>query len=131
MLGGGAGVGSGNLYAPPVAHSTKVHPTQRANPVAASTIRPDIQALRALAVGSVVLFHLWPSRLTGGYVGVDVFFVISGFLVTSHLLIEIRTTGGLRPLHFWARRLKRLQPAALFNLLVITVAIVVWVPHNV
>jgi peptidoglycan/LPS O-acetylase OafA/YrhL len=116
---------------PPVAQSTRVRPAQHANPVAASTIRPDIQALRALAVGSVVLFHLWPNRLTGGYVGVDVFFVISGFLVTSHLLTEIRTTGGLRPLQFWARRLKRLQPAALLTLLITTVGIVRWVPRNI
>ncbi|MGO2791649.1 acyltransferase family protein, partial [Microbacterium gubbeenense] len=42
--------------------------------------RPDIQALRALAVMSVMLYHLWPNRLTGGFVGVDVFFVISGYL---------------------------------------------------
>ena len=55
--------------------------------------RPDIQALRALAVLSVLLFHLFPTRLTGGFVGVDVFFVISGFLITSHLLRELEGTG--------------------------------------
>jgi peptidoglycan/LPS O-acetylase OafA/YrhL len=49
-------------------------------------LRKDIQALRAIAVVIVVIFHLWPNRLPGGFVGVDVFFVISGFLITQHLL---------------------------------------------
>jgi len=48
--------------------------------------RVDIQWMRALAVGLVLLFHLWPNRVVGGFVGVDIFFVISGFLITSHLL---------------------------------------------
>ena len=48
-------------------------------------MRREIQGLRAVAVLLVVLFHLWPDRLPGGYVGVDVFFVISGFLITAHL----------------------------------------------
>ena len=51
-------------------------------------MRQEIQGLRAVAVLLVVLFHLWPDRLPGGYVGVDVFFVISGFLITSLLLRE-------------------------------------------
>jgi peptidoglycan/LPS O-acetylase OafA/YrhL len=57
--------------------------------------RSDIQALRALAVTSVLLYHLWPNRLTGGFVGVDVFFVISGFLITSHLVRERAKTGRI------------------------------------
>jgi peptidoglycan/LPS O-acetylase OafA/YrhL len=116
-----------------VALSTKVRPEQpeqRGSGPSSSQFRPDIQALRAIAVGSVVLFHLWPNRLTGGYVGVDVFFAISGFLVTSHLLGEIGRTGTLRPLRFWARRLKRLQPAALLTLLAVCAGVVVWVPRT-
>jgi len=50
--------------------------------------RPDIQGLRALAVGMVVFYHLYPSLMTGGFAGVDVFFVISGFLITGHMLRE-------------------------------------------
>ena len=48
-----------------------------------SNYRPDIDGLRAIAIAGVVLFHLWPTALGGGYVGVDVFFVISGYLITS------------------------------------------------
>lgn len=76
-------------------------------------VRSDIQGLRALAIGLVVLYHLWPNRLTGGYVGVDVFFVISGFLITSHLLGLIGEQRGPQLLvGFYARRIRRLAPAA-------------------
>ncbi len=74
--------------------------------------RTDVQALRAIAVLAVVLNHFWPAELTGGYVGVDVFFVISGFLITSHLDREIVRTGRVRLGRFYARRIRRLLPAA-------------------
>ena len=62
-------------------------------------------------MGLVVIYHLWPERLTGGYVGVDVFFVISGFLITSHLVSKPpRTAKDLA--HFYGRRIRRLLPAA-------------------
>lgn len=64
-----------------------------APPRAGDRIRPEIQALRAVAVTLVLLYHLWPGRLGGGYVGVDVFFVISGFLITGHLMREVDWTG--------------------------------------
>jgi peptidoglycan/LPS O-acetylase OafA/YrhL len=92
-------------------------------------VRADIQALRALAVASVMLYHLWPNLLTGGYVGVDVFFAISGFLITSHLLAEVDATGSLRPGRFWARRAKRLVPASATVLLLTGVSILIWVPN--
>lgn len=89
--------------------------------------RADIQGLRALAVTMVVLYHLWPNRLTGGFVGVDVFFVISGFLITSHLMSKPpQTLHGLGT--FWARRIRRLLPAALLVLAVVTIAIRVFAP---
>jgi len=74
--------------------------------------RPDIQGLRALAVTMVVFYHLYPSLMTGGFAGVDVFFVISGFLITGHLLREYRKSGRIGLLEFWGRRAKRLVPAA-------------------
>lgn len=74
--------------------------------------RPDLQGLRAVAVSAVFVFHLWPHNLSGGFVGVDVFFVISGFLMTAVLLREPPTS--LRAFgHFWARRVRRLLPAGL------------------
>ncbi|MFI6763362.1 acyltransferase family protein [Micromonospora sp. NPDC050417] len=78
--------------------------------------RPDIQGLRAIAVGVVVLYHLWPQRLSGGYVGVDVFFVISGYLITSHLWRETRDHGRIALRSFYARRALRLLPASLLVL---------------
>ena len=93
-------------------------------------VRPEIQALRALAVSLVVLYHVVPLRLPGGYVGVDVFFVVSGFLITSHLLREVDRRGRVRLGHFWARRARRLLPAALLVLLATAVAMFVWVPQT-
>jgi peptidoglycan/LPS O-acetylase OafA/YrhL len=79
--------------------------------------RADIQALRAVAVLLVVGFHLWPAQLTGGYVGVDVFFVISGFLITSHLL-QRSFSRPADVLDFWARRRRRLLPASVLVIIV-------------
>jgi len=90
--------------------------------------RWDVQGLRAFAVTAVVLYHLWPARLPGGFVGVDVFFVISGFLITGHLLREVVTTGRIRLGAFWARRAKRLLPGAFLTLAATGVAVLVWVP---
>ena len=81
----------------------------------AADFRPDIQGLRALAVSLVLLFHLWPNRLGGGYIGVDIFFAISGFLITSHLVAHPpRNARGLA--EFWGRRIRRLLPASLLVL---------------
>ena len=63
--------------------------------------------MRAIAVTLVVVFHLWPTAVPGGYVGVDVFFVISGYLITSHLWAEAASTGRIRLLQFWSRRVRR------------------------
>ncbi len=91
--------------------------------------RPEIQALRAVAVLLVVGYHLYPNRLSGGYVGVDVFFVISGYLITSHLCAEVARTGRLSLSQFWARRIRRLLPAASVVLGASFLAMLAVVPH--
>ena len=92
--------------------------------------RADIQGLRALAVTLVLLYHLWPDALPGGYIGVDVFFVISGFLISQHLFREVRETGRVSVPAFWARRIRRLLPASLLVLAVTLVGTVIWMPAN-
>ena len=92
-----------------------------------NTLRADIQTIRALAVGLVVINHLWPGDLPGGYLGVDIFFVLSGYLITSHLRREADATGTIKLSAFWARRAKRLLPAAVLVLAVssmITLAVI-------
>jgi len=92
--------------------------------------RWDVQALRAFAVVAVVLYHLWPNRLPGGFVGVDVFFVISGFLITGHLLREQVRTGRIALGTFWARRAGRLLPGAFLTLTVTGIAVLAVVPSS-
>ena len=84
--------------------------------------RPDIEGLRAIAVLLVVAAHAGVPWLAGGFVGVDVFFVLSGFLITGKLVEEATTTGRIRLLAFYVRRLRRLLPALLLMLLVIGLA---------
>lgn len=74
--------------------------------------RPDIDGLRAMAVVMVLLFHADVPGFGGGFTGVDVFFVISGFLITQRLLDEMTTTGRIAVGPFWLGRLRRLVPAA-------------------
>ena len=74
--------------------------------------RPDIEGLRAVAVLAVVLFHADVPGVDGGFVGVDVFFVISGFLITGLLWREASTTGTVRLRRFYGARARRLLPAS-------------------
>ena len=75
--------------------------------------RNDIQGLRALAVASVVLFHAFPLAFPGGYVGVDVFFVISGYLITGSIYKDM-ASGDFSFLNFYRKRIRRILPAMLF-----------------
>lgn len=75
--------------------------------------RGDIQGLRAVAILTVVVFHAFHGVLPGGFVGVDVFFVISGFLIAGLLIREQNSTGTISLSAFWARRVRRLMPATL------------------
>lgn len=83
--------------------------------------RPDIDGLRALAVLAVVVYHAFPEILPAGFIGVDIFFVISGFLISKILLREIES-GELSLWSFYERRIKRLLPALLLVLIVIMIA---------
>ena len=87
--------------------------------------RPDIEGLRALAVILVLLYHARLANLGGGYVGVDVFFVLSGFLITRLLVAEVDHTGGIALGAFWARRARRLLPASTLVIVATLVASVV------
>lgn len=93
-------------------------------------ILPEIQGLRAIAVGLVVAFHVWPAVLPGGYVGVDVFFVISGYLITGLLLRNIERDGSVLLLDFYARRARRLIPAATTVLIVTLTGTVLLLPQS-
>lgn len=95
---------------------------------APSGFRPDIQGLRAVAVLLVLIYHIWPESLSGGYVGVDVFFVISGFLITSMLARDVENSGRIRLLEFYARRARRLMPAATVVLVICGAAAVLILP---
>lgn len=95
-----------------------------------ASFRTDIQGLRTIAVMAVVLYHLWPQRLTGGFVGVDVFFVISGYLITGHMFRELSRPNDFSLVKFWARRIRRLLPAAFLVLLVSLAAVFFFVPQT-
>jgi peptidoglycan/LPS O-acetylase OafA/YrhL len=93
-----------------------------------TAFRPDIQGLRAIAVGGVLLYHAGLPFIGGGFVGVDVFFVISGFLITSHLFKALDAGGRIGFARFYARRARRILPASFAVLGATIAAILVWVP---
>jgi peptidoglycan/LPS O-acetylase OafA/YrhL len=78
--------------------------------------RPDIDGLRAIAVGIVVIFHAWPELLTGGFIGVDLFFVISGYFITQ-ILVNENIKNKFSYFNFYNRRVKRIYPALIVVLL--------------
>jgi len=97
-----------------VRQADSVSPTEeaRGRGSAQSRFRPDIEGLRAVAVVAVVLFHANVPGVGGGFIGVDVFFVISGFLITGLLWRELSTTGGVGLRRFYGARARRLLPAS-------------------
>lgn len=90
--------------------------------------RGDVEGLRAVAVGLVLLYHAGLPLVPGGFVGVDVFFVISGFLITGLLLKELERTGRISLSGFYARRAKRLLPAVAVVLGATALMVLAWVP---
>ncbi|HEX3567149.1 MAG TPA: acyltransferase, partial [Acidimicrobiales bacterium] len=83
---------------------------------------PQLDGIRAFAVITVLLYHFGVSWVNGGLLGVDVFFVLSGYLITSLLLREVRGGGSVDLRAFWARRARRLLPA----LLLVLIAVMLW-----
>ena len=90
--------------------------TEAPSPGAGSRYRPDIEGLRAVAIGAVLLYHAGVPLAPGGFVGVDVFFVISGYLITGLLWRERVGAGAVSLRSFYARRIRRLLPAAVLVL---------------
>jgi peptidoglycan/LPS O-acetylase OafA/YrhL len=84
-----------------------------------------LDGLRAVAVVAVIIYHFSPSALPAGFLGVDVFFVVSGFLISRLVLAEIVRTQSLGLGHFWARRARRLLPALATMTLVVVIAVAI------
>ena len=85
---------------------------------------PAVDGLRAVAVAAVVIFHLGAGWLPGGFLGVEVFFVVSGYLITALLLSEWRDASRIALGNFWLRRARRLLPALFLVLGVVVAAFV-------
>lgn len=95
-----------------------------------STIRlPGLDGLRALAALAVLIYHAWPGILPGGFLGVDVFFILSGFLITSLLINDLNELGHIRLGRFWLRRWRRLFPAV-FTVAIVTIPIATLISRN-
>jgi peptidoglycan/LPS O-acetylase OafA/YrhL len=103
--------------------SAKISAGMRARDTPTGRYHPEIQGLRAVAVVAVVIFHVWPSTFSGGFVGVDIFFVISGFLIVGILVEEIHRDGHIAFASFYARRIRRILPSATLVLLAIALAL--------
>ena len=95
-----------------------------------TTIRPEVQALRAVAVAAVVLHHGWPAVAPAGYMGVDVFFVVSGYLITALLVREIQRSGSLSLSGFYLRRARRILPAAMTVLVAVSILTLALAPYR-
>ncbi len=93
-----------------------------------SGYRADIDGVRAIAVLAVVAFHLRAPFAESGFTGVDIFFVLSGFLITGNLASESERTGGIDLVRFWARRIRRLLPASTVTILVTVAAALLLLP---
>lgn len=99
-------------------------------PTARREFRADIQGMRAIAVLAVVLYHAGLPYLPGGYVGVDIFFVISGFLITSHLVRSLEQHGRIQLADFYAKRVRRILPASVLVLILTVLASIIWLPSQ-
>ncbi|MFE9423654.1 SGNH hydrolase domain-containing protein [Kitasatospora sp. NPDC006697] len=106
----------------PTVPAEPILPAARARAPHDPGFRPDIEGLRALALLAVLAFHAGIPHLAGGFTGVDVFFVISGYLITGQLLREAAVSGRIRLVEFYSRRARRLLPSAAVVLSVVALA---------
>lgn len=118
-----SGTPLGEQYLPAGVTRGRGQRTQHA-PQGKKKLRGDIEGLRAIAVGTVLIYHVGIPFMPGGFVGVDIFFVISGFLITSLLLREANTSGRISIADFYARRARRLLPAA--SVVLVSTAVAGW-----
>lgn len=110
---------------PPQADAARAVPGQAVGPTSFRHA-PALDGLRGIAVAAVVVYHLWPDVLPGGFIGVDVFFVLSGFLLSALMVREAESTGGFGIGRFFIRRVRRLLPATLLVLLGLAAYAVTW-----
>jgi len=106
-----------------------VHPDRRSG--AGAPRLPGLDGLRALAVAAVIAYHGDERWMPGGFLGVEVFFVVSGYLITSLLITEEHRNGRVSLKHFWMRRARRLLPALLTMLTTVAVVMLIFLPHEV
>ena len=118
------------LISEPSVRPAPAHPVRAPRRGPAEGFRPDVEGLRAVAVGLVLLYHAGLPFVPAGFVGVDVFFVISGFLITGLLVKEMRQTGRISLAGFYARRAKRLLPAAALVLATTVLMTVAFLPRT-
>ena len=97
-------------------------------PAAHDRYRPDVDGLRTVAVTSVIVYHMAPKACVGGFFGVDIFFVISGYVVAGSLLSSSRSTTTEYIIGFYARRVKRLMPALCLMVAAISLLTAVLLP---
>ena len=129
--------GSGRSSGPPAGPGRATDPGRHpvpgpahagGDPAERDGFRPDLEGLRAVAVGLVLLFHAGVPHVDGGYIGVDVFFVLSGFLITGLIVRELEKTGTVSLPAFYARRARRLLPAAAVALIATVIASALFLP---
>ncbi|MFF4602664.1 acyltransferase family protein [Streptomyces sp. NPDC001339] len=119
-----------NHHSAPIDQTLRLFPPRPDTSPPRRPYAPGLDGLRALAVTSVVLYHVNPAWLPGGFLGVDVFFVLSGYLITDLLLAEHHRGGRIDLRGFWVRRARRLLPALALVLLTATCAATVLHPHR-